>query len=164
MDVVDVRIDDFDTVIDSPHSDDMIPYDPDAPSPIPSPLTPSSPVTQDKALPLPGSSSTVTRAYGPGKYLGVTTTTRVRSGSLGAHGREQMPLVVASGRVGEIWARGAQLGEQVGRVVVEDAQVCFDHAYTINVGLLTTSPVRITEGWPHIPPNMGTRARNHLRS
>ena len=70
----------------------------------------------------------MTRAYGPGKYLGVTTTTRVRSGSLGAHGREQMPLVVASGRVGEIWARGAQLGEQVGRVVVEDAQVCFDHA------------------------------------
>jgi hypothetical protein len=107
VDVVDVRIDDFDSVVESPN-DDMIPYDPDAPSPI----TPATPIEK---------SGSVSQAYVPGSYLGVSS--RVRAGSLSAHGRDQMPLIVASGKVGELWARGAQLGEQVGRVVVEDAQV-----------------------------------------
>ena len=125
--MVDVRIDDFDTV-ESPYDDDTMTYDPDAPSPSLSPLTPSSPALPDKSFPHGGDGrSTISQAYVAGKYLGVSS--RVRAGSLSAHGREQMPLVVASGKVGEVWARGAQLGEQVGRVVVEDAQVRWNHRF-----------------------------------
>lgn len=115
VDVVDVRIDDFDSA-ESPY-DDTITCDPDAPSPI----TPSSPVPPER--PLPGDdkgkgSRTVSEAYGPGQYL---TVSRARAVSLG--GRGPIPLVVASGRVGKTWAHGASLGEQVGQVVVEDVQV-----------------------------------------